>query len=608
MTTSNKNIPCCAILGHVDVGKTKLLDYMRKTKTEEASGITQQMGMTLYDRTRLEELVGDKLKTKFSIDSLLIIDTPGHEQFDLIRNVASKVVDVVILMIDIIKGIEEQTVNIISNLLKSNIPFIICLNKMDTIYEWKVKNDNTNDFALNLANVLKRMSKDVLKRYEDYVRKIQNKLYEYEITSKLYYDKTNSASTSDTVLMVPISAKTGEGIPDLILLISAMAEKKYFSDKLIETDITHGYILDLHYDKNYGNYYVALHRNGSLNKGDTILICNNEKITRYQIKTILLHPDNKEMKDDHKFLRSETIDKSVKSIGIGLIIENADKTFAKLKPGSMYVLESNVTENKITIDDLKEQEKTSTIVEYESRWTNCLCSKDIPGIYVVAPSHIMMDGLMKAIMDSNESKSNESKNSGEKCKLKLEDTINISRYKIGKIDKKDMIMAGRWMSEIGKMHDELYIKRHAVILSYDPSIKELPKELHDSASVYKIVILHSNVIYKLLESYNKFLEGLRSRVRETVPRGMVQVIPKFIFRTSDPMIFGITVKNGTVKIQESVYTDEGLTNFVGKVESLQINNKNINEAVNGQEVCIKINSKNVVGKAFTNDAILWIAR
>jgi translation initiation factor 5B len=110
--------PCCAVLGHVDVGKTKLLDYMRHTSTEEASGITQQIGTTLYNKDRLEKLIGPNLKTKFNIDSLLMIDTPGHECFDTIRNVAIMITDVVILIIDMIKGIEKQTIHVISLLKK----------------------------------------------------------------------------------------------------------------------------------------------------------------------------------------------------------------------------------------------------------------------------------------------------------------------------------------------------------------------------------------------------------------------------------------------------------------------------------------------------------
>ena len=113
MSTNKILIPCCAVLGHVDVGKTKLLDFMRKTDTVEASGITQQIGTTLYTRDTLKCLIGKSIKTKIKIDSLLMIDTPGHECFDMIRAVALKVADIVILVIDILKGIEKQTINTI---------------------------------------------------------------------------------------------------------------------------------------------------------------------------------------------------------------------------------------------------------------------------------------------------------------------------------------------------------------------------------------------------------------------------------------------------------------------------------------------------------------
>lgn len=345
---------CCAILGHVDVGKTKLLDYMRRTTTLEASGITQQIGTTLYSRERLEKLVGDNLKNKFKLDSMLMIDTPGHECFDMIRGVAMQVADVVILMVDMLKGLEKQTTIVIKLLLELKVPFIVCVNKIDRIYGWtKPKNDDN----LNISNVLKRMSSDTLSKFHNYVRQIQSELYDCYVSSELYYKNKNP---NEITSIVPISAETGEGIPDLIMLISSMAEKKYFSNKLITADVSHGYILDSHYDKHHGTYYVALHRNGLLSKGDTILI-NSNKCT---IKHILTNANNKEIKDDHKFLRVDSIDRS---LGIGIILD-ATKP---IEPASMYILESHATR----IDPTEVALKTKSSNDYENSWSSLLVKK-----------------------------------------------------------------------------------------------------------------------------------------------------------------------------------------------------------------------------------------
>lgn len=615
--------PCCAVLGHVDVGKTKLLDYMRHTETEEASGITQQIGTTLYSRDRLEKLVGDNLKNKFKIDSMLMIDTPGHECFDMIRTVALRVTDVVILLVDMVKGLEKQTINVISMLLKYKVPFIICINKMDRIYGWNQPQQGDN---LNIASVMKRMTSDTRSKYQDYIQQIQYKLYEYDVSSELYYQ---NKSPDDIVSIVPISAKTGEGIPDLILLISMMAEKRYLADKLIESDISHGYVLDSHYDKHHGQYHIVLHRNGKLSKGDCLVINGH----RYSIKNILINSDNKEIKDDHRFLRVDTVDRS---IGLGIMLEALDESRMNesIEPASMYILDQHVNLVDTSILPLAKNSKS----DYEERWGSYLCEKGDPGISVIAPSHIMMDGLLHMIknrvidnvgnelkieqnLDSKQDKV--AKKSGKKVKKHQEveiakdptenvdqfkgPQVQVERYKIGKIDKKDLIIANKWNDKEKLAENKIFMKRYSVILSYDPSTESLSKEIMDHADSYKVTIIHSDVVYKLIEAYDKFVRDLDEQIGviKNEPKSTLSVISKYIFRTSDPMIFGVQINHGSIKIGDKIYSDQGMNIIIGKIESIQKDKMDVDHADMGQEVCVKINTKKVVGKDIQNDAIIF---
>lgn len=621
--------PCCAVLGHVDVGKTKLLDYMRHTETEEASGITQQIGTTLYSRDRLEKLVGENLKGKFKLDSMLMIDTPGHECFDMIRSVALRVTDVVILLVDMVKGLEKQTVNVISMLIKYKVPFIICINKMDRIYGWKqpVKGDN-----LNIASVLKRMTSETRTKYQDYVQQIQYKLYEYDVSSELYYQ---NKSPDDMVSMVPISAKTGEGIPDLIMLISMMAEKRYLADKLIEQDITHGYVLDSHYDKHHGQYHIVLHRNGQLTKGD-ILVINGH---RYYVKHILANSDNKEIKDDHRFLRIDSVERS---IGLGIVLDPLDEQHANdsIEPASMYILDHQVKDVDVSSLPLAKNSKS----DYEERWGSYLCEKGDPGITVIAPSHIMMDGLLHMIKNrsSDQDQTHETQHkdesnpvaqpdhkqdkSGKKGKKRQEPipqivakdptenthkskdpAVRVERYKIGKIDKKDLIICNRWNDKEKIAENKLFMKRYSVILSYDPATEALSREIMDLAESYKVTIIHSDVVYKLLEAYDKFVKELDEQiiVLKNEPKSILALIPKYIFRSSDPMIFGVMVNHGSVKIGDKLYSDQGMNILIGKIESIQKDKLDVDHADSGQEVCIKISTKKVIGKDVLPDGMLF---
>jgi small GTP-binding protein len=660
--------PCCAVLGHVDVGKTKLLDYMRHSTTEEAAGITQQIGTTLYNKNRLEKLVGPNLKNKFNIDSLLMIDTPGHECFDMIRYVALKVADVVILMVDILKGLEKQTLVVMQLLKIHNVPFIICVNKIDRISGWVPVPANPLQEAkyLTLNSILKRIQPETKTRYDDYIRKIQNKLYEFDVMSELYYQ---NKSPVDTISIVPISAKTGEGIPDLIMLISTMAERRYLADDLIDNNITHGYILDSHFDKHFSvQYYVSLHRKNQLKKNDIIIINSN----RYEIKYILTNPDNKEIKDEHRFSRVNDIRES---IGCGLILGYLDKcldysycdrllpslnnkgllessgqmisnTSQFIEPSSLYILENDYDilmkeylKSKLPISEQVDHKKIdcmnkilSTCVpsyQYEEKWTQYLCPKGKPGIQVIASSHIMMDGLLYMLKSKNVELIHEDTpcsvggdhatpcsvggDHATPCsvggdhatpisQISPHDNTFIERYKIGKIDKKDIFISGKWLDR--NKDNKQHMEKYSIILSYDPSMESLPSETLDMAKQYGVEIIHSDIVHKLVELYAQYI----SKFKIKQPSAKVQIIPRYVFRTSDPMICGVVVLDGVIKIDSNIYIDTTLSTnmYIGKIESMQIDKINIVKAIIGQEVCLKIQTKKMIDFDFKNNAILYV--
>jgi translation initiation factor 5B len=614
--------PCCAVLGHVDVGKTKLLDYLRHTETEEAQGISQQIGTTLYSRQRLEKLIGN-LKDNIGLDALLMIDTPGHECFDLIRYVALKVSDIVILIIDMIKGIEKQTINIISLLQKHNVFFIICVNKMDRIYGWQKNTLDSNNN--NLANVLHRMSPPVREKYDHYINQIKLKLYEYDVISELYY---LNKSPNIIINIVPISAGTGEGIPDLLMLIGGLCLRKYLSDPLIDTKITHGYILDSHYDKHYGHYYQIIHRFGKLSKDDHVIIKN----IKYRIRQILVNSDNEEIKDEHRFTRVNMIDRSC---GAGLLLDVPSLSFldhGAIEPGSLYVLETDaerVMNQNQAIDPSGQQIEDPG---YEKIWqTKYLCKKGDPGIQVIAPSHIMMDGLLHIIKAQSKSDP-ESLNIGVKS-----EPIAIERCKVGKIDKKDIWIGAKWLKrEIDCPENKMNMEKYAIILSYDPSA-DIDKSLLEIADQHKVKIIHSNVVYKLLEEYEHYIASIDKRlaVLKNEPSVIIQIIPKYIFRTTGPMVFGVKILSGVLNTNCTIYAATGLlapgtpvtgpeapgtpvtgpeapgtpvtrqSVLIGQVSSIQKNNANIPSIGVDQEACIKIMTKKVIGSDVTKDAILY---
>ena len=522
-------VPICSIIGHVDVGKTKLLDLMRSSETEEASGITQQIGATLYNSAKLKELAGP-LEKFVQVDGILMIDTPGHECFTATRYVGMMVSDIVIILLDVFKGLQTETKRCLDYLKKNNKTIIFAVNKIDRLYGWK----KGKEFRFGaVRKMLKKQDKNALDQLDTKLNDIKIQLAIEEINAELYYKNTDADIFCH---IVPISAATGEGVRDLIALISKVHSKQN-NAKLNDM---YGYILDEREDDKHGKYYICVHKTGTLNKGDKIMVGSNE----YTIKRLLVIHDQQEIKDTHKLMFTNTINEPC---GFGLII----REHTLLEPGAVY---SN------TSTDVSVYE-TDDLTPY---------MKDT-GLTVVTPSRILMDAFVKSISNN----------------------VNINLSHVGKLDKPTIIKTSKWIDNADDEFGKFYNMRHNTILWFNPSnIKEdVDKFTKQFAKDNKVTIISGNTIYGLMDKYNKYIKLLDDQMAERYPTVFsnvtLRIIPKFIFLKKTPLMFGVTVERGRLKIGDNMRCNN---RDLGKVIGLKLDGKDVTSADINTDVCVRLSN------------------
>lgn len=202
-------------------------------------------------------------KQTFDVPGLLVIDTPGHESFSNLRSRGSSLCNIAILVIDIMHGLEQQTIESIKLLRDRKAPFIVALNKIDRLYDWKpIPNDS---FRASFAKQSRAVQEEFQSRYS----KIQLELSEQGLNSELYFQNKNMAKY---VSIVPTSAVTGEGVPDLLWLLLELTQKR-MSKQLMYLSHVEATVLEVKVVEGFGTTIDVILSNGYLREGDRIVLC-----------------------------------------------------------------------------------------------------------------------------------------------------------------------------------------------------------------------------------------------------------------------------------------------------------------------------------------------
>lgn len=524
--TSKDNLrsPICCIMGHVDTGKTKLLDKIRQTNVQEgeAGGITQQIGATYFPEETLREKIAPidpEGKQHFQVPGLLVIDTPGHESFTNLRSRGSSLCNIAILVVDIMHGLEQQTLESIRLLRDRKTPFIVALNKIDRLYGWK----STPDGAFRAS--LSQQDRATQNEFHDRLAKTVVAFAEQGLNAVPYYENKNF---SKNVSLVPTSAHTGEGIPDMLQLLINLTQDR-MSGKLMYLSELECTVLEVKVIEGLGTTIDVILSNGVMNEGDRIVLCGLNGPIVTQVRALLTPQPLKEMRVKGSYVHHKTVKAA---LGVKISAPDLEKAIS----GSRLLVVGEDDDE----EDLKE--------EVMSDLTGLLHSIDKSGRGVCVQASTL--GSLEALLE-----------------FLKQSKIPVNGINIGPVYKRDVM---RCSTMLEKQPDL------AVMLCFDVDIDKEAERLADELGVK---IFSAKIIYHLFDAFvahqKQVLESKQKASADTaVWPCRLKVLAVFAKRS--PLILGCEVVAGDLRIGTPIAVknkETGEITSLGRVTSLEVNHK-----------------------------------
>lgn len=546
--------PIVSVLGHVDHGKTTLLDYIRGSAiaNKEAGGITQHIGATGIPIDVINEICEgylNKVTIKDTIKGLLFIDTPGHEAFTSIRKRGGSLADLAILIVDLQDGFKPQTLEALNILKLYKTPFIIAANKVDKLFGWESHEE------LPFAQSLAKQPANTQQALDNCVYELVGKLHQEGFSSERFDRVTDFASQ---IAIVPLSAKTGEGIKELLTMLMGLAQQ-YLQEQLLIEENSPGKctILELKTEKGLGKTIDALIYDGVIKKNDEIaVVTSSNEIITTKIRSLLKPKPLEEMKESK--CAFEQINELTAAGGVKIVAPGIDDV---MSGSPLRVIRD--TPKETIFEKILEELQDFNI------------ETDDDGILVKADTIGSLEALVMLLKDMD---------------------IPINSAEIGDITKNDIVNA----SIIKKSNPE-----HGVIIAFNVKIHQ---SVEDDLKKEDLKLFQGEVIYQLIEDYQNWLKERKDKQQKLwldaiIRPAVIRSIPKLVFRQSKPAILGIEVIYGSVKQGYNLMDKNG--NIVGTVESMEHNGDTVQVIKRGQKIAMAIKNA-IVGKDFEEGDELYV--
>ena len=535
--------PIVVVLGHVDSGKTSLLDNIRGTAVQarEVGGITQHIGASFLPVETIKEITGPlyaKLaQADAAIPGLLVIDTPGHEIFANLRTRGGSAADIAIVVVDVNKGFEAQTIESMDILKKRRVPFVVALNKVDMVAGWRTST--------------RFVSEDVKKQDTSVQTLLDEKIYNVVgMLSRLGYPSEAFWRVKDftkEVAIVPVSARTGVGMAELLAVLVGLTQQ-YMGKKLERhtKDAARGIVLESNEETGLGPSANIILLDGILHQGDSIVVGKRDGAVSTRIKALLLPKPLDEMRDPRD--KFKQVNEVVAAAGLKITSPDLEGVLA----GSpVYVYNNSHRNSNEELDRLK--------LLIESEVKNAIVSNTQTSGVVLKCDTI---GSLEAIVD-----------------LLKKANVAIRMADIGNITRRDVVEAA------AVKENDRYL---GVLLGFSVKVLEdAQKEAQDRG----VKIFNEQIIYNLVRSYTDWVTYQREHeelilFNELPPICKFQFLKGFMFRRNDPAVFGAEIQVGRLRQKVHVINEEGRK--VGTIHQIQESGKAIDEATAGMQVAVSV--------------------
>ncbi|MDY6779420.1 MAG: translation initiation factor IF-2, partial [Halobacteria archaeon] len=542
--TDELRTPIVSVLGHVDHGKTTLLDKIRGSAVVEgeSGAITQHIGSTVVPLDVIESICEDVNPSEFELPGLLFIDTPGHHAFTTLRSRGGSLSDIAVLVVDVTDGFQPQTKEAIRILGQYETPFVVAANKIDKITGWNPVEDA--DFSTTYSQQSERAQNEL----DESLYELIGELNDEGFTSDRY-DRVQDFRNN--IGVVPVSAETGEGIADLLMVLMGLAQR--YLKKGLELHATGagiGTVVEVKEEKGFGTTVDILLYDGVVEVGDKVVVGGERDAIVTEVRALLKPPELSEIRVEKEF---ERVDRVVAADGIKVAAPDLDEATA----GAPFRVVGDREVDEV-VEEVRDEMETAG-VETEDE-----------GIVVKADTVGSVEALGKTLSEAE---------------------VPVMKAEEGDVSKRDVVDASA--------ADE---QKHRAVLAFNVDILD---DARDHAEEEFVEIFEGDVIYRLVEEYEEWAEGIESERAEKILDSVVlpskfRILPDHTFRQNDPAVVGVEVLSG--RIEKNVDVEkEG--EVVGEVTGIQKQGEDIDAATAGDHVSVAIDGPTVGRQIEENDIL-----